>query len=470
MTTITFHGATGGVTGSCHLFENNHKAFLLDCGMFQGQWEVESQNYAPFPFRAEAVDGLILSHGHLDHCGRIPVLVKNGFHGHIYSTPPTKDIARLILLDAAHLHKEEFDWKKRRLARKGIEVSAPLYSTEDVYYSMDFFDMPVGYDTPISLSEDVRLSFHFSEAGHILGSAQTFIEYQGRDGMGVKQLLYTGDLGDGDRPVVKNPSSPNQSVDVLVMESTYGNREHKSYAESVLEFEEAIVHTLKKKGSVLIPTFALERAQEILYHIGLLKKTGKIARNIPVFLNSPLAINITRLYHTHCAFCDPKLQVQLTERSSPFIFPGLILSETIDESRAIHNFTGPKIILAGSGMMTGGRIKHHLKHLLWRENTTLIIVGFQTQGSLGRRIVDGENPVKIFGEEVAVKAKIYTINGFSAHADRHHLVEFAKKAMPKKVFLVHGEPDALKSLKHAIQTALPQTEVTVPGYGETFPI
>lgn len=470
MANITFYGATGGVTGSCHLFEHGKSAFLMDCGMFQGQWEIESQNYASFPFRPSKLDGVILSHGHLDHCGRMPLLVKNGFRGNIYSTPPTKDIARLILLDAAHLHKEEFDWKKRRLARKGIDVSAPLYTTEDVYYTLDFFDQVVGYNKTVSLSDNLKLSFHFSEAGHILGSAQTILEYREQNSNETRRLLYTGDIGDGDRPVVRDPAPAHQSVDVLIMESTYGNREHKSYGESILEFEEAIIQTIKKNGTVLIPTFALERAQEVLYHIGRLKKTGKLAAHIPVFLNSPLAINITRLYHSHCAFCDPRMQAQLTSHSSPFTFPGLILSETVEESRAIHNITGAKIILAGSGMMTGGRIKHHLKHLLWQPTTTLVIVGFQTQGSLGRRIVDGENPVKIFGEDIAVKAKIYTINGFSAHAGKKHLLEFAKHAMPKKIFLVHGEPEAINSLKLALQATLPQTEVSVPEYGDSFEI
>lgn len=467
MAIISFHGAAGMVTGSCHLIQTGGRNFLLDAGQFQGPWSIESLNYKPFGFNPSELDGLILSHGHLDHCGRIPVLSDQGFSGHIYCTPPTRDIARLILLDSAYILKEEFLWKKKRLARAGIEAKSPLYSLEDVYYCLDQFDRTVDYHETVQVAPDVSLRFHSTDAGHILGSAQAYLEFRDSDGSD-KKLLYTGDIGDGDRPVVNDPEDPEKGVDVLVMESTYGNRDHKSYEDSIKELEEAVTTTVRRRGTVLIPTFALERTQEILYHLGQMKQSGKLSRHVPVFLNSPLAIDITRLYHKHCDFCRTGINDTITTNKTPFVFPGLHLTETVEESKAIHSVPGPKIVLAGSGMMTGGRIKHHLKHHLWQETTTLVVVGFQAEGTLGRKIVDGADTVRIFGAPVSVKARIYTINGFSAHAAKKHLVNFARNANPRKIFLVHGESSALTGLSSAIRKALPDTAIKIPKLGHEY--
>jgi metallo-beta-lactamase family protein len=467
MSKISFHGAAGTVTGSCHLLEFEHAKILLDAGEFQGPWPVEQLNYRPFAFQPSGIDALILSHGHLDHCGRIPLLAGNGFEGRIYCTHPTKDIAQLILMDAAHILKEEFVWRKKRLQRRGINAAEPLYSFEDVFYAASLFGRPVHYHKKIELGSDASLFFHSSDAGHILGSSQVYIDYRDKKGH-KKRLLYTGDLGDGDRPVVNDPDMPERPVDVLVMESTYGNREHKTYEESLLEFEDAVISTIQNEGTVLIPTFALERAQEILFHIGRLKRSGRIAGRVPVFLNSPLAINITRLYRKHCGYCNRDISNGNGE--SPFMFQGLKMTESTEESIAIHSVEGPKIILAGSGMMTGGRIKHHLKHLLWKENTTLVIVGYQSEGTLGRKIVDGADSVKIFGAPVSVKARVYTINGFSAHADRRHLLDFARRARPGRIFVVHGEPSSSKALAEDLKRVLPAAKITVPKLGQKFDI
>ncbi len=369
-------------------------------------------------------------------------------------------------MDSAHVLKEEFLWKKPRLTRAGIKVEEPLYSLEDVYYCLDYFNRPVHYDRWVDLGEDVRVRFCPTNAGHILGSSQIYMEYPGPKGKR-RRLLYTGDLGDGDRPLEKDPTDPILPIHTLILESTYGDRDHRSYEATVEEFEQAVTSTIKAKGTVLIPTFALERAQEILFHLGNMRRSGKLSRRVPVFLNSPLAIDLTRLYTRHCGYCREGVIDPRGRRLPKFAFPGLYFTESAEESKSIHMIPGPKIILAGSGMMTGGRIKHHLRNLLWKESTTVIIVGFQAQGTLGRKLVDGADTVRIFGEPVAVKARIFTINGFSAHAGRSHLLRFAKKASPKQILLVHGEPYATTSLKKTLERALPRTRVHVVRHKET---
>ena len=469
MSEISFHGAAGTVTGSCHLIQTGDRKILLDAGAFQGPWAVESLNYKSFGFNPGAIHDLILSHGHLDHCGRIPLLANQGFEGSIYCTYPTRDIASFILMDSAHILKEEFVWRQKRLIRAGIKAEDPLYTFDDVYYAMNLFNRPIKFHEKVELGDGVSVTFHASEAGHILGSAQVYIDYPGKRGK-KKRPLFTGDLGDGNRPIVNDPEPPERPVDVLVTESTYGNREHRSYESSVEELEEAIISTVKRRGTVLIPTFALERSQELLYHIGQMKRSGKLSAKVPVFLNSPLAIDITRLYQRYCTYCQRDIMYGYSKNESPFLFPGLQFTQTADESKAIHTIEGPKIVLAGSGMMTGGRIKHHLKHLLWKDSTTLIIVGYQAEGSLGRKIIDGADTVKVFGQPVSVRARVYTINGFSAHADRTHLIEFAKRTKPKKIFIVHGEPGSSKALAEDLVLELHGTEIHIPVLGQKFRI
>lgn len=469
MAQIQFFGAARTVTGSCHMVSIGGHRFLLDAGQFQGPWEIEKLNYQGFGFKPARVDGMILSHGHLDHCGRIPLLQRLGFGKNIYCTPPTADIALLILMDSAHIIKEEFLWKQRRLTRAGIKVKEPLYSIEDVYYCQELFGSAVPYNKKIQIAPDVNLTFHLNDAGHILGSAQIVLEYREKRRK-PKKILFTGDIGDGGRPTVDDPALPEKDIDTLIMESTYGDRDHKSYEASVEELEEAISSTVKRRGTVLIPTFALERTQEMLYHIGNMKRTGKLSKRVPVFLNSPLAINITRIYEKHCDYCHLSRVAPFNKRHSPFEFPGLFFTETVEESKTIHGFSGPKIVLAGSGMMTGGRIKHHLKHLLWKDSTTLIVVGFQAQGTLGRRIIEGAEQVHIFGEPVAVRARIYTINGFSAHADRTNLLNYVKKARPERLFIVHGESNAQNKLAKTLEKALPRTKINIPRLGQHFVI
>ncbi|NDY41514.1 MBL fold metallo-hydrolase [Dissulfurirhabdus thermomarina] len=469
MATLTFHGAAGTVTGSCHLFEAGGAAYLLDCGQFQGGPDLEQRNFAPFGFDPREVRGVLLSHGHFDHCGRIPLLVKQGFQGHVICTPPTRDIARLILLDSAYVQREDFRTEHRRLARAGRRARAPLYGVEDVLEAMDRFDRVVEYHAPVELEGGARVVFTAEDAGHILGSAQVLLEYPGADGRS-RRLLYTGDLGENERPLQHAPAPPPAPVDVLVMETTYGDRRHRPLEESVAEFRAAVLETVAAGGTVLVPTFALERSQEILYHLGRMKREGVLAPEVPVFLNSPLAIDLTRLYHRHCRFCRPEVAEGLSVGRSPFAFPGVHFTEAPEESRAIHNVPGPKIVLAGSGMMAGGRIRHHLKHLLWKPSTTLIVVGYQAEGTLGREIVEGARRVEVFGEEVAVEARVLTINGFSAHAGQDALLAFARAARPRHVVLVHGEPSAAETFSRLLRGALPEARVTVAREGETLEV
>ncbi len=463
MSTITFLGAAQTVTGSCHLLTFKNRRYLLDCGQFQGPWHIEKRNYEPIGLAPPALHGVILSHGHLDHCGRLPLICSAGFAGKIYCTHPTKDIAMLILLDSAHILKEEFLWKRRKLERIGIKAKAPLYSVEDVWYCHENFATPVSFGQRIKLSSDLELILHLNDAGHVLGSAQIYLNYRPKKGKPLK-ILYSGDLGDGNRPVVNDPSPPESPVDVLIMESTYGDREHRSYKDSIDEFREEVLRTIKNKGTVLIPTFALERAQEILYHIGLMKREHLLSKNVPVFLNSPLAINITRIFLKHYSFCKKELIDAMKKKVPPFVFPGLKFTETAEESKMIHSVPSPKIVIAGSGMITGGRIKHHLKHNLWKENTTVIIVGYQARDTLGRKLIEGSKTVRIFGEEITVKARIVTINGFSAHAGKSHLIKYAQLARPQKVFLVHGESDSLQHLKRSLKGVLPRSEIIIPEF------
>ncbi len=469
MPSLTFLGAANTVTGSCHLLNIKGKNYLFDCGQFQGPWHIEKRNYEPVGIDAHNVDAIFLSHGHLDHCGRIPLLVNQGFSKDIYCTPPTKDIAMLIMMDSAHLLKEEFVWKRKKYARLGISPKEPLYSSDDVWHCHELFSRVVEYGDKIQVDNDITLSLHAVDAGHVLGSCQIYLEYRPRKGRPIT-ILYSGDIGDGQRPIVDNPAPPEKGVDVLIMESTYGDREHKAYSASVDEFREAVVSTVERGGTVLIPTFALERAQEILFHLEVMKNKGLISEEIPVFLNSPLAINLTRVFEKHYKYCDSSLKDMINKGLSPFMFPGLQFTDTVEESKMIHSVPSPKIILAGSGMITGGRIKHHLKHNLWKEDATVIIVGYQAKNTLGRKLIEGDETVKIFGEEIAVRAKIVTINGFSAHAGRKHLIKYAQEANPRHLFLVHGEPETLKRLKRSIKGVLPRTEVIIPDFKGQYPI
>lgn len=437
---ITSFGAAETVTGSCHLVETNGTKFLVDCGLFQGGHEEEERNYGSFPFDPRELDFVLLTHGHLDHCGRLPRLVKEGLGGPIITTAATRDIARFILLDAAHLQHEEFLIRQRKHRRSGREVKQPLYSVEDVLYTLDQFEPRAKYEESLALAPG--LSATFRDAGHILGSA--FIELVAEENGRKKRVTFSGDLGNLGQHVVPDPLLPHE-CDLVATESTYGDRNHRSVAESVEELAEAVNETIKGGGNVIIPTFALERAQDVLFYLGQLRHAGKIPES-PIYLDSPLAINITEVYRRHPQCLDEGVQRMLEAGEHPFMFAGTHFTRATEESKRLNEASGA-IIMAGSGMCHGGRVLHHLRHNLWRAESSVVLVGYQARGTLGRALVEGARSVKIYGEEIAVKAKIHTINGFSAHADQRGLLRWLGPCRGKRALLVHGENHALAALK-----------------------
>jgi metallo-beta-lactamase family protein len=444
---ITSFGAAEGVTGSCHLIEAKGVKLLVDCGLFQGGHEEEERSYEPFPFDPRELDFVLLTHGHLDHCGRLPKLVKEGFRGPIITTAATRDIARFILLDAAHLQHEEFLVRQRKGRRSGLPVRPPLYSVEDVLYMLDQFEPQAQYEKPLKLTSGLTATFR--DAGHILGSS--FIELVIQEDGKRKGVIFSGDLGNLGQHVVPDPVLPHES-DLVVVESTYGDRNHRSVAESVEELAEAVNDTLERGGNVIIPTFALERAQDVLFYLGQLRRSGKIPE-CSIYLDSPLAIDITEVYRRHPQCLDTKLRELIDSGKRPFLFEGVSFTRTTEESKRLNDMRGA-IIMAGSGMCTGGRVLHHLRHNLWREESSVLIVGYQARGTLGRALVEGAKRVRIYGEETAVKARIYTINGFSAHADQAGLLRWLAPCRGKRALLVHGENHALAALKSLAQEEL----------------
>ena len=428
---ISFLGACGTVTGSMYLITTDKKRkILVDSGIFQGEWE--DLNHSSFPFDPYEIDYVILTHAHLDHIGRLPKLVKEGFEGKILGTPATLDLARIILMDAAKLQSEEFETQKKRNDRKGIETREPLYTLEDAIATMSYFKPIGGYDKEIEILEGVTITWR--DAGHILGSAFLEMTIDGH------KVVFSGDLGNRNKPIIRDPESIKmKDAELIVVESTYGSRLHKSIEESKEELLNALKETLPK-GNVVIPSFAIERAQDLLYYIREFKEEGLLSKDVKVFLDSPLAISATNIFRAHKECFDDEARELLKQKRDLFSFPNLFFTRSKEASMEINNIKSGAIIIAGSGMCTGGRIKHHLKHNLWREECAVIFVGYQAAGTLGRRIVDGEEEVEIYGETVKVNAKIYTINGFSAHADQQEILDWVSSVDKNtKVVVTHGE-------------------------------
>ena len=448
LTRISFHGAAEGVTGSCFLVETSDKRILVDCGMFQGGHELEEENHEPFGFTPSEVDYVLLTHAHLDHCGRLPLLVAQGFSGEIITTPASREWARLVMLDAAYLNEEEAARRQRWGKRHGDRGEPPLYTTADALNTLDCFGRKSNYDRPFNLTEDVRVTF--IDAGHILGSASILLEIND-EGKTIR-LMFSGDLGNSGRPVLRDPTPPPE-VDYVIMETTYGDRMHPPLPDSIENLYTIIEETFARGGNVFIPTFALERSQEVLYFLHEGIETGRLPGSLQVFLDSPMAISATEIFRRHPECFDEESAERLRKGWKLFDLPGLHFTRSPESSMAINNVVSGAVVLAGSGMCTGGRIRHHLKHNLWREQCSIIFVGFAAPHTLGRRIIEGAERVKIFGEEIQVRAQIHTLNGFSAHADHDHLLAWHRHTgKPKTTFLVHGDPEhGIIGIRDALQ-------------------
>jgi metallo-beta-lactamase family protein len=444
---LSFHGAAGGVTGSCHLLQTGGKQILVDCGLFQGSRDLDEENANHFGFDPREIDILLLTHAHLDHCGRLPLLVRRGFRGEIITTSATRELTRLVLMDSASLQVEEARRKGRRQQRRGDQPPEPLYDVPDVLDAMERFGRTVRYDKPIDLADGIRATF--GNAGHILGSAWVLLEVEEEGEQ--KSLLFSGDMGNREKPIL-NPPTPAPRADYIVMESTYGNRAHKSLASSVVELKEAILDTLERGGNVVIPTFALERAQDLLYFLRELEEQRELPRYLSVFLDSPMAISATEIFRRHPEYFNPETLHLFQNGKDPFFVPGLHFTRDAEESKSINHLRGGAVIMAGSGMATGGRVLHHLRNNLWRKESSVVFVGYASQGTLARRIIDGQKDVRIFGEEVRVAAQVYTIGGFSAHADQQELLEWYRgSGTPAITFLVHGEETGRAALAQVLR-------------------
>ena len=465
---IHFLGAAQVVTGSNMLLETENRKILLDCGMFQGNRQLNRLNYKEFPFNPEEVEMLILSHAHIDHSGRIPSLIKKGFKKKIYCTKATYDLCSIMLPDSGYVQETENEWENRKRKRAGKPLREPLYTAAEATDSLKYFS-PVLYNQKITI--DDNLTIRFQDAGHILGSSivEMWIKEKGE----TIKLVFTGDLGRKNKPIIRNPSII-EEADYLIMESTYGNRKHASLDNEASQLIPIMIETKKKGGNVIIPSFAVQRAQDIIYELNqyydqIVSTKDNSYLDIPVYVDSPLTISATEIFRRNPDCFDKETLELIQNGYNPLDFKNLHFTRTAKESKQLNISSESKVIISASGMCTAGRIKHHLKHNLWRKESSVVFVGYQAEGTLGRRIKDGAKKVKIFGEDVKVNAQIHVLEGFSGHADKDELIEWLKnfKKKPQKVFLVHGEKDSLNALQDAIQDEL-GLDVTAPELGDHF--
>jgi len=457
---LSFLGAAQNVTGSQYLVETDSTKLLVDCGLYQER-ALKGRNWNPFFMPPQSLDAVLLTHAHLDHCGLLPKLTQKDFNQAIYSTAATAEITRIMLLDAGKLQEEDASFKKRRHKRekrKGKYPEIPLYTQEDAKAVFPLFS-PVKYGEPVQVGEGVEASFH--DAGHVLGASMVRLKI-GQNGE-QRTIIFSGDIGRWSKPMLEDPTLFDEA-DYVVVESTYGDRLLEPLEDTAKEFAEIVNATADKGGNIIIPSFALERSQEILYYLNKFRLEGRIPR-LPVFLDSPMAISITEVFGNHPHLFDGEMKKLLRQEKSPFDFPELKLTRTTEESKAINRLTGSNIIIAGSGMCTGGRIKHHLANNITREENTVLFVGYQASGTLGRHIVNGAKSARILGQYHPVRARIAQVHGFSAHADRDELIKWLSSLgkAPRRVFVTHGELDASKNLAGLVRESQ-GWETLIPRY------
>lgn len=460
---LRFLGAAQNVTGSRHLLEFNGAKVLIDCGLYQER-ELQSRNWEDFGFAPSEIDAVLLTHAHLDHCGLLPKLFKEGFRGRVCCTPATAEIAKIVLVDSAQLQEEDAEFKRKRHQKEGrqtLRPVEPLYTEKDALACFSLFE-PVAYERVISIRGGIDVSFH--EAGHIFGSSiiRVVTHQNGQS----RTILFTGDLGRMHKPIIRDPAIL-ENADYILLESTYGDREHSATEDTKQLLADTVNQTWRAGGNIIIPSFSIERSQEVLYFLNELLLEDRIPHLI-TFLDSPMAVKVTEVFEKHPELYDDEMRALILQNESPFSFKGLVKVQSTKESKAINHIKGTIMVIAGSGMCTGGRIKHHLVNNISRPESTILFVGYQAVGTLGRQIVDGNTQVRILGQMYPVRARIVQAHGFSAHADRQEMLTWlgGLKQPPRKIFLVHGEKETADKFKDYLHEHT-GWDVMVPHYQQT---
>lgn len=463
---IKFCGASTGVTGSCHLLTSGEHKILLDCGQFQGGKAQDALNYERFPFEPSEIECVVLSHAHIDHCGRLPLLTKRGFEGKIYCTDATADLLSIMLKDSAYIHEKETEWKNRKAERAGRNQVEPLYTIEDAEKALSLVS-PILYDQQIEINSNMKIVFN--DAGHILGSAITELWVTEDDKE--SKIVFSGDLGMEGRPILRDPTYI-KKADYVIMETTYGNRIHKELGSGVEKLIEIILNTTRRGGNVVIPSFAVGRTQELIYELNRFYDSNNEFRKeldkIFVYVDSPMATTATEIFRRNAQVFDEETREYILKGDNPLEFKNLKFTRSSKESQDLNFNKEPKVIISASGMCEAGRIRHHLKHNLWNPKNSIVFVGYQGQGTLGRSLIEGIKMVTLFGEEIQVNAEIHNLEGFSGHADQNGLfawlAHFQQK--PKEIFLVHGEEDSKKDFAKLVNEKLSYEPVVVMGNSE----
>ena len=464
---ITFYGAAQDVTGSMHLIEVNGQSILLDCGMYQGRRADALQRNLNFPFNPKTLDAMVLSHAHIDHSGNLPNLVKQGFGGHIWSTAATRNLCAYMLMDSARIQESDAEYLNKKKSREGQPPVQPLYTQADAQASLGQF-VGVNLRRPVTIAEDVTLTFY--NAGHILGSASVALDIRDRETKREWRVVFSGDIGRKEAPILRTPETP-ERANIVIMESTYGDRLHGDYGDAEKKLRDIVRETVRRHGKVIIPAFAVGRTQEIVYALNKLEAEADIP-SLPIFVDSPLAVNVTEVFRMHPGEWDEETRAFLAEgtRINPFDSRYIEYVRDQNRSKQLNFLDQSAVIISASGMAEAGRILHHLKNNIENSANTVLFVGYQAQGTLGRRLAEGERKARIFGEEYDVRAQVMTMDGFSAHADQAELLEWARpfdRNLLQHTFIVHGEESASATLAEKLRHE-GMREVTIPAREQSF--